>query len=323
MSPTIYQATILKISPQRQITVRFDEGPLVGKTRTFDGKQFFQYSKVVVGEGDRVLASYIKNPRIGESIFIADYYRNDALLILTVLFVLVVLWICRMRGMLSILGMTLSFFVLTKGLLPLIIAGYNPVAVMLGGSLVIIPLTFYVSHGFQKKTTIAVVSTFITLGITGALSVLFVQLARLTGYSAEESLFLQAQGISASVRSILLAGFILGAMGVLDDVTISQVSIVESIQSAKRNLNARELYHRAMVVGRDHISSLVNTLFLVYAGASLPLFLLFYSQNIRFDMVFNQEVVATEIVRTLVSSIGIILAVPLSTLLAARTFANR
>ena len=112
-------------------------------------------------------------------------------------------------------------------------------------------------------------------------------------------------------------------MGVLDDVTISQVSIVESIQSAKRNLNARELYHRAMVVGRDHISSLVNTLFLVYAGASLPLFLLFYSQNIRFDMVFNQEVVATEIVRTLVSSIGIILAVPLSTLLAARTFANR
>lgn len=323
MSPTIYQATVITITSDQKITIRFEEGPLAGKTRTFDGTQFFRYSKIAVEEGDTVIASYIKDPRIGETIFIADYYRNDALLLLTVLFTLIVLWIGRMRGLLSMIGMVLSFFVLTKGLLPLILQGHQPVLVMLGGSLVMIPLTFYVSHGFQKKTTIAVISTFIALGITGLLSTLFVQLARLTGYAAEESLFLQMQGISASVQSILLAGFILGAMGVLDDVTISQVSIVESLQSAKRTLSARELYHRAMVVGRDHISSLVNTLFLVYAGASLPLFLLFYSQNIRTGMVFNQEVVATEIVRTLVSSIGIILAVPLSTLLAARAFAQK
>lgn len=322
MSPTLYQATIEQISTTKQITLRFDEGPLKGEIRTFDGAQFFRYSKISVTEGDHVIASYIKDPRIGETIFIADYYRNDALLVLTVLFVLIVLWIGRMRGLLSILGMVLSFFILTKGLLPLILKGYNPVMVMLGGALVMIPLTFYVSHGVQKKTTIAVISTFITLGVTGALSSLFVWLARLTGYAAEESLFLQVQGITAGVQSILLAGFILGAMGVLDDVTISQVSIVEALQSTKRNLGTMELYHRAMVVGRDHISSLVNTLFLVYAGASLPLFLLFYSQNIRTDIVFNQEIVATEIVRTLVSSIGIIIAVPLSTILAARAYAD-
>lgn len=217
----------------------------------------------------------------------------------------------------SLLGMIISFFILTKGLLPSILQGNDPVLIMLLGSLLIIPITFYISHGINKKTTIAIVSTFLTLVITAALSYSFVILAKLTGFNAEESVYLQAQGFNVNMRSILLAGIILGAMGVLDDITISQVSIVETLRKSNKSLSKWDLYKHAMNVGRDHISSLVNTLFLVYAGAALPLFLLFYGNGLRTELVINQEVVATEIVRTLVSSIGIILAVPLASYIAA------
>jgi len=312
----IYKAVVLD-SQNKLIHVRIDEGPVKGKELSIDDSAVNVYRKTPVNKGDYVMVSYSRDVRGKESVYIADQYRNDALFVLAVLFLIVVVWIGRVKGTLSFLGMVVSFLILTQGLLPSILSGNDPVLVMLLGSLVIIPMTFYLSHGINKKTTIAIVSTFITLMLTGILSYIFVIFAKLTGYSAEESLFLQAQGIDVNIRSILLAGIILGAMGVLDDITISQVSIVETLRKANRSLTRLQLYRHAMDVGRDHISSLVNTLFLVYAGASLPLFLLFYGNNLRPELIMNQEVVATEIVRTLVSSIGIILAVPLTTLIAS------
>ncbi len=316
----IYKGTILSIRDKTSVKIRLEEGSEVGKEIVINASALLNSSQVSVNEGDVVMVSYSPGKNGVQIGYIADFYRNDALLILSVLFILVVAWIGRMRGILSILGMIFSFFVVAKVLLPSILGGSDPVVVMLLGSLVIIPVTFYISHGITKKTTIAVISTFIALLVTGLLSYLFVLLAKLTGFSAEESIFLQAQGLQVNMRSILLAGILLGAMGVLDDITISQVSIVETLRRTNRSLSRNELYKHAMNVGRDHISSLVNTLFLVYAGASLPLFLLFYSHSLATGMIINQEVVATEIVRTLVSSIGIILSVPLATFIASFQF---
>lgn len=318
----IYKGTILSIRDKTSVKIRLEEGSDVGKEIVIDASALLNSSQVSVHEGDVVMVSYTPGKQGTQSAYIADFYRNDALLILSILFILIVAWIGRARGVLSIGGMIISFLILSQVLLPSILQGNDPVVVMLLGSLVIIPLTFYISHGITKKTTIAVISTFITLIVTGLLSYLFVSLAKLTGFSAEESIFLQAQGLQVNMRSILLAGILLGAMGVLDDITISQVSIVETLRKANKSLSRKALYQHAMHVGRDHISSLVNTLFLVYAGAALPLFLLFYSHSLTTGMILNQEVVATEIVRTLVSSIGIILSVPLATLIASFQFAK-
>ncbi len=316
----IYKATVIDITNGKTIRVRIDEGPVKDKVIAIDVSAIHALRQIDTNKGDAVMVSYSRDYKGIESAYIADFYRIDALFTLSILFILVVAWIGRTRGIMSLLGMVISFFILTKGLLPSILQGNDPVLVMLLGSLLIIPITFYISHGINKKTTIAVVSTFLTLVITAALSYAFVVLAKLTGFNAEESVFLQAQGFDVNMRSILLAGIILGAMGVLDDITISQVSIVETLRKSNQSLSKWQLYKYAMNVGRDHIASLVNTLFLVYAGAALPLFLLFYGNGLRNELVMNQEVVATEIVRTLVSSIGIILAVPLASYIAAHHF---
>jgi len=316
----IYKATVVSITKEKSVRVKIDEGPVKDKVINIDISAIHSLRQIETNKGDAVMVSYSRDYKGVESAYIADYYRNDALMTLSVLFILIVAWIGKTRGVMALLGMVISFFILTKGLLPSILQGNDPVLIMLLGSLLIIPITFYISHGINKKTSIAIVSTFLTLVVTAALSYMFVILAKLTGFNAEESVYLQAQGFQVNMRSILLAGIILGAMGVLDDITISQVSIVETLRKSNRSLTKWQLYKHAMNVGRDHISSLVNTLFLVYAGAALPLFLLFYGNNLRTELVVNQEVVATEIVRTLVSSIGIILAVPLASYIAAYYF---
>jgi len=186
--------------------------------------------------------------------------------------------------------------------------------------LFIIPITFYLSHGFNKKTTVAVGGTVIALIITGILAGIFVEAAKLTGFASEEAGFLQVakQGL-VNIKGLLLAGIIIGVLGVLDDVTVSQSAIVFQLKQANAKIKAGELYKRAMDVGKDHISSMVNTLVLVYTGAALPLLLLFIDNPHPFSEVVNYEIIADEIVRTLVGSIGLVLAVPITTLIASLT----
>ena len=159
--------------------------------------------------------------------------------------------------------------------------------------------------------------TLIALIITGILSSVFVEAARLTGFASEEAGFLRVARQMINIKGLLLAGIIIGVLGILDDITISQSAIVFQLKEANKKLKFNELYKRAMNVGQDHISSMVNTLVLVYAGASLPLLLLFIDNPQPFFEVINYEIIADEIVRTLVGSIGLILAVPITTLIAA------
>jgi uncharacterized membrane protein len=178
-------------------------------------------------------------------------------------------------------------------------------------------VTLYLTHGFRPKTTAAVVGTLGALGVTVALSWLFIQFASLTGLASEEARLANVQVGGLSLRGLLLAGIIIGALGVLDDVTMAQSSAVFEFRAADPLAGGSQLYSRAMTVGRDHVAATINTLFLAYAGASLPLLILFSSSPDPLNVIASSEVVAIEIVRTLVGSIGLMVSVPLTTILAA------
>ncbi len=311
------RATITEVS-SGNIVVEIEEGKLTGQqlqVLQFDDKQIENQG---LHEGDQVLVDFIQGPGGREQVIIVDQFRLWPLAALFVFFLGIVVVIGRKKGFFSFLGMAFSFLIIAQMIVPQILLGNNPILISLFASLLIIPITFYISHGIKRKTTIAVISTFLALVFTAILAVVFVNLAKLTGYSAEEASFITAQqGDTINIQALLLAGIIIGAMGVLDDITISQTSIVSKLKKANPKFSRWELFRESMDVGHDHIASLVNTLVLVYVGASLPLFVLFSSSQFgTLSDVMNMEIVATEIVRTLVSSIGIVSAVPLTTLLA-------
>ncbi|MBD3279083.1 MAG: YibE/F family protein [Candidatus Pacebacteria bacterium] len=271
--------------------------------------------------GDKVRVSYFASAHQDNqpaNFIITGYLKRGPLLILLLIFVASVLLIGRKWGLMSLIGMAVSFLIIFKFVLPQIIAGHNPILIALIASLAIIPLTFYLSHGWKAKTHVAVIASLIALVITGLLAQIFVQATHLTGLASEEAGFLQvAHGGNLDLRGLLLAGIILGTLGILDDITIGQASTVSELKKLNPKLTWQELYHRAMKVGQDHISSMVNTLVLVYAGAALPLLLLFLDSSKSFIEVLDYELITEEVIRTLVGSIGLVLVAPLATVLAA------
>jgi uncharacterized membrane protein len=272
---------------------------------------------------DELVINYTKDIEGNDMFYISDYVRRSSLFWLFALFVLCTVVIAGWRGVMSIAGMALSFAVIFLFILPNILAGANPVFIAIAGSLLIIPVTFFLSHGLNKKTLVAIAGTCIALVITGVLAGIFVEAAKLTGFASEEAGFLQiARQGTVNIRGLLLAGIIIGVLGVLDDITISQSAIVFQLKEANKALGFDELFKRAMNIGQDHISSMVNTLILVYTGAALPLLLLFVGNPHPFSEIINYEIIADEVVRTLVGSIGLILAVPITTILASLVVAH-
>ncbi len=270
-------------------------------------------------KGDEVILESGTNLEGNVQYYVVDFVRTSGLFWLFLIFVALVLSVARFKGLTSLIGMAFSFVVIFMLILPLINQGKDPVLVSLLSSLLIIPATFYMSHGFEKKTTVAVIGTLISLGITGLLAQVFVQATRLSGFVSEEAGFLQQmKGGEINVRGLLLAGIIIGTLGILDDVSISQAGIIDQLKKANKKIKDKELFNRAMEIGRDHIASMVNTLVLVYTGAALPLLLLFINNPHPFMEIVNYEIIAEEIVRTLVGSIGLITAVPITTILAIK-----
>jgi len=268
--------------------------------------------------GDDVIINFSKDFEGKDNFVITDYVRRNSLALLFVIFVAVAVVIGRIQGATSLLGMGISFLVIFVFILPRISSGDDPVLTAIIGSLVIIPTTFFLSHGVNKKTGVAMAGTFFALAVTGLLAAVFVEASKLTGFGSEEASFLQSiKPGFINIKGLLLAGMIISVLGILDDVTVSQASIVEQLKKANPKFSTRELYSKAMAVGKDHIASVVNTLVLVYTGASLPLLLLFIDNPQPFSQVVNYEMIADEIVKTLVGSIGLMLAVPITTLIAS------
>jgi uncharacterized membrane protein len=248
---------------------------------------------------------------------IQDLERGRPLLVLAVLFVGAVVAFGRWQGIRSLVGLGLSFVVIVGFVVPAILRGHSPVLVAVTGAMAIMLLSLYLSHGTGPKTTAAVVGTALALGLTAALAIAFVAAASLTGLASEEALNANFAVGGLSLRGLLLAGIIIGGLGVLDDVTMSQASLVAELQQANPTAGFAALVGAALRVGRDHIAATVNTLFLAYAGAALPLLILFVTGQDSLGTVATTEVVAVEVVRALCGSVGLIAAVPLTTVLAA------
>ncbi|HVT78881.1 MAG TPA: YibE/F family protein, partial [Acidimicrobiales bacterium] len=174
----------------------------------------------------------------------------------------------------------------------------------------------YIAHGVTRATTVALIGTFASVGLITALAVMFTALANLTGLSDESFQLLRVTASSLDPRGVLVAGIVIGALGVLDDVTVTQVSAVNELRAANPEMTGRDTYRAAVRIGRDHVASTVNTLVLAYVGAALALLLFFFQEGRAVAQVLNREVVAVEISRALIGSIGLIIAVPVTTALA-------
>lgn len=268
-------------------------------------------------EGDKVLLGHSPEAPPGLRYYFADFQRQFPLAVLAIIFAVVVVALGRWRGLAALGGFALSLGVITFFVLPAILAGRSPLAVSIVGSSAIMLLALYLAHGVNVQTTTAVLGTFISLALTGMLAVIFVEASSLTGFASEEAIFVNISAGQVNLQGLLLGGIIIGSLGVLDDVTITQASAVWELHAANPAFGARDLYRSALRIGRDHIASTVNTLVLAYAGASLPLLVLFTLAGARFGTVVNGEIVAQEIVRTLVGSIGLVASVPITTGLAS------
>jgi uncharacterized membrane protein len=321
------EGTVLSIestSPDAQtVELEISKGSNVGEKISVNYKLDQTINALALSEGDRIVLihSQYEDTNFYE---IVDFVRRPVLYALFALFVLAVAVISRKQGLMSLLGMAFSFLVLFRLVLPLILAGHNPVWAAIAGCALIIPATFYLSHGVNHKTTIAILGTLVTLVFTGLLAGLFAELAHLSGLADDAATFLKSDtGDRIDFKGLLLAGVLISMLGVLDDISVSQASVAEELRSAKKGISFFELYGRTMTVGKDHIAAMVNTLVLVYAGASIPLLLLFIDHAHSFSEVLNYEFVANEIIHTLVASIGLILTVPVTTTFACFLHKNR
>ncbi|MFM8267516.1 MAG: YibE/F family protein [Ilumatobacteraceae bacterium] len=247
----------------------------------------------------------------------ADYRRSGPMWVLAVLFATVVVALGRWRGVGALGGLVVGAAVLVGFVLPALLDGSSPVLVAVVGASIVAAVALLLAHGPGPATEVALLSTLVSLSLTGVLAWAFVGLTSLTGLSDENALLLGSLGVSIDPRGLLLAGVVIGSLGVLDDVTVTQVAVVGELHHSQPAMPTAELVRRAMSVGRDHISSTVNTLFLAYAGAALPLLLLFTETGVGVAEVVTSETVAIEVVRTLVGSIGLVASVPISTWLAA------
>lgn len=302
--------------PYQKLGLIGTSGQYKGKNLVVENGKFDQSGVVIYKLGDSVVLSVAKDFQDHDLITITDYVRRLPLLLLFGIFIVMTIIVGGLRGASSLLGMIVTFSIIFLFILPQVLKGGDPVLVTIFASLFIIPITFCLSHGLNKKTLCAVGGTLIALLITGLLAALFVNNTHLSGFASEESNYLDVlKHGSINMQGLLLAGIIIGLLGVLQDITISQAAVVYQLKNANSKLKFHQLFTGAMDVGRDHIASMANTLILVYAGVSLPLLLLFINNPLPFSTVINFEIIAEEVVRTLVASIGLIIAVPITTLL--------
>lgn len=298
----------------KKATIEIDTGPDKGRT----------FVEIVqpgaprqLEEGQEVVVAYAPDAPRDLQYSVIDVNRKLPLAVLAGIFAVAVIVVGRMRGLFALIALIISFGVLTLFILPAILQGSNPLLVAVIGASAIMLIALYLCHGLTARTSVAVLGTLVSLLLIGLLGSLFIDWAFLSGNTDDNTGLIHGLYPEIDMSGLLLAGVIIGSLGVLDDVTVTQTSAVWELHQADASMGSRALYKAAIRIGRDHIASVVNTLVLAYAGAALPLLLLFSIANSSMGSVANSELVAVEIVRTLVGSIGLVASVPVTTVLAA------
>lgn len=287
------------------------DGPEKGKSVTLEndyikfekGDVFFIEKTSLSGEEDRYVA--------------LERDRQFPIAILLLIFAGAILIFGGKQGLRSLFSLVVGFLVIIYFLLPLLIKGYSPILISVTFATIILFFAIYFTHGFNKESSVAFLGTILAVILTGVLAFFSVSIMKLTGFNTEEASFLNmGASVKINLHGLLLGGILIGVLGILDDIAVTQAAVVSEIYNSASHLTRKEVYKKAMRVGREHVSALVNTLVLAYAGASLPLLLLISGYDYPFRFVVSQELFSTEIVRTIVGSIGLVLTVPITTLLA-------
>ncbi|HCT75169.1 MAG TPA: YibE/F family protein [Micromonosporaceae bacterium] len=309
------------------VTLRVNSGPDAGKqvTSTLPSGQ----GAPVIEPGNEVIIIQTENfDEPGELRYdIIDHERGNSMWLMLAVFALTVIAFGRWRGLTALAGLAITFAVLLMFVVPAILQGESPLLVAIVGSAAIMLIVLYLTHGLSTATSMAVLGTLASLALTGALAWATTSALKLTGVASEESSFLSFQYGNVNMLGLLLAGIIIGALGVLDDVTVTQAYTVTELSAANPAMRFTELYRAASRVGRAHITSVINTIVLAYAGASLPLLLLLtagpgQSRGGWAEMIKSEQL-AQEIVRSVVGTMGLIAAVPITTALAALAVQHR
>jgi len=306
------------------VRINILEGEYAGIPMQIDyGKHQVRADDYDLAVGDKVIVSISKTPANVINAYFVDFIRTAPILWLTAIFAAAIIIISRWKGVGALLSMVFSLYVIIDYIIPHILIGEDPLRVSIIGSAILLAVTLYLTYGWTLKTHSSVISMVLVLLLTGALSALFVVFAKLNGTGDENVMFLiQAMKTPINLRGLLLGGMIIGALGVLDDLVTTQSSAVFELHHANPNFGFRALYNSAMRIGQDHVAATVNTLVLAYAGASLPMLLVFSLARGDYGYLINFSFIAEEIVRTLVGSLGLIAAVPLTTMIAI-LFAQR
>ncbi|MEU8757786.1 YibE/F family protein [Streptomyces sp. NPDC048659] len=295
-------------------TVEVTSGPEKGRTFT-EVVQPDAPRQLDAGQG--VVVAYAPDAPRDLQYSVTDINRKVPLAVLAAIFALVVVAVGRMRGVMALIALIVSFLVLTLFILPAILQGSNPLVVAIVGASAIMLIALYMCHGLSARTSVAVLGTLVSLLLIGLFGSFFIGWASLSGNTDDNTGLIHGLYPDIDMSGLLLASVIIGSLGVLDDVTVTQTSAVWELHAADPRMGPRALYRAGIRIGRDHIASVVNTLVLAYAGAALPLLLLFSIAQSSVGTVANSELVAEEIVRTLIGSIGLVLSVPVTTALAA------
>lgn len=303
------------IATVQTVEARILEGAETGKLVEFEN------DLVKLEVGDAIFLSHVRDLSGVDIYLLKDVNRHSGLILLSILFCALLLIFAGRQGLRALLSLLASIAAIVFVLVPALLAGYDPALSSFAIAGVILALALFGTHGVNSLSVTAFGGTFLSVGLTCLVAWFFVTNMRLTGFGSDASVYLNfATEGQLDLVGLLLGSIIIGVLGILDDVSITQASVVAALRSANPSLSVYDLYRRAIKVGRDHVGSLVNTLALAYVGAALPLVLLFSTSEAPLSFTINQEVVAAELARIMIGSIGLILAVPLTTIIAAWWF---
>ncbi len=301
----------------QHIKAEIKEGDKRGEIITFEN----DYIKLKAG--DDFFLNYLITINGDEIYSVREVDRRMSLLFFALLFVGVIIAFGGKQGVRSLVSLAFTFLSIIFILLPLLLKGYSPALVSSVVATIILAVVIFLTHGFNKESLSAFVGTVSAVIISSILAIIAISATRLTGFASDESVYLNMYTYGElNFNGLLLGGIIIGALGVLDDISITQASVVRELYSANRELTSAQVFKKSIRVGREHVGALVNTLALAYAGASLPLLLLMSMSEMPFLTLINQEMFATEIIRTIVGSIGLVLTVPITTYIAVRLLKN-
>jgi uncharacterized membrane protein len=299
------------------VKVKILEGQYINETLQIDhGKRQIRPYGFSLKLNDTIMVSVGISPEGKLEAYFVDYVRRQSLLVLVVIFIIASFLISGWKGLRSVLSIGISVIVILYYIIPRILAGDNPIVISLIGSVLFLAITQYLIYGWTLKTQIAMSGIAISVVITGFLSVWFTQYAYLSGFGDENAMYLMQMAENINISNLFIASVIVGTLGVLDDLVIGQASSVIELHMANPQLTFKQRFTSAMNIGHDHVAATINTLVLAYLGASMSMFLLFTINQVQIGTMINLSYIAEEIVRSLVGTLGLFAAVPITTFIA-------